>query len=282
MIASLDSSFDAPTLAQARAAKAAGIGFWWGYLATRPNVGLAAPWPELAFSNVLEGGLGCGAFVSGWDDPVALRELAQAWRIPLLALDDEDGIRPLSQPDWRPAFLQALGGGHYGLLGRLTLPAQFRIAALYPPGGCTGATWPTSPAPAGPHGWQCQGTHTEFGLSVDRSALDDWFGGQTMLDPTDGIVQEFRYALRRLTGATFDGQNVNASFDSNGTPTYTHQPNWPFWLAAQFGAEQTAEAQALTAITALQTALGQVQVPAADLQPLKDELDRIEAALRSA
>jgi len=180
MIWSLDSSVDRPTPAQAQAARTAGIGMWWGYLATKPDVGLLAPWTQADFAVVLEAGLDVGAFVSGWDDPVALRQLAAAWGIPFLALDDEDGIRPLTSPDWRPAFLQASGAGLYGLLERHTIAAPFRIVAAYPAGGCTGATWSTSPAPPEPHGWQCQGTHTEFGLSVDRSALDDWFGGQTM------------------------------------------------------------------------------------------------------
>lgn len=205
MIWSLDSSSDAPSLDQARAAKAAGIGFWWGYLATKPDVGLEAPWSELAFWNVLQAGLGCGAFVSGWDDPGALRQLAQVWGIHLLALDDEDGIRPLTQPDWRPAFLAAAGAGHYGLQERLTIPAPFRIAALYPAGGCTGATWPTSPPPAMPHGWQCQGTHTEFGRSVDRAALDDWFGGDTVDQATFDALVAANPALSRLNVAIVTG-----------------------------------------------------------------------------
>lgn len=251
MIPSLDSSFDAPTLTQARAAKAAGIGFWWGYLATRPNVGLAAPWSELAFWNVLEAGLGCGAFVSGWDDPVALRELAQAWGIPLLALDDEDGIRLLSQPDWRPPFLQALGGGHYGLLARLTLPAQFRIAALYPPGGCTGATWPTPDPPPGPHGWQCQGTHTEFGLSVDRSALDDWFGG-------DMFTDDDRKLLYRTLSLLADGKQ---SF-SDGAPV---PDDWPEFTP--------------TMLTRILTAVQQLQQPTVDPSALAAALATDQAFL---
>lgn len=156
-------------------------------------MGLFAPWDRASFAVVQAAGLPCGAFVSGWDDPAALRQLADAWGIPLLALDDEDAIRPLTNPDWRPAFLAASGAGLYGLLERHTIAAPFHIAALYPAGGCSGATWPTSPAPAAPHGWQCQGTHTEIGLSVDRAALDDWFGGQTMqiqLDPADPLVQQ--------------------------------------------------------------------------------------------
>lgn len=184
MIRGLDSSFDAPTLDQARAAKAAGVGIWWGYLATVQRAGafhLAAPWSELAFWNVLQAGLRAGAFVSGWDDPVALRELGGRWGVPLLALDDEDGIRDLSAPgvaDWRPPFLGALGGGLYGLRARHNIAAPFHIVARYP-GGDPQASWDpdAGPRPPTPCGWQSRGTHTEFGLSVDSGWYDDSFAG---------------------------------------------------------------------------------------------------------
>lgn len=260
MIWSLDSSFDAPTLAQAQAAKAAGIGFWWGYLATKPNVGLAAPWSELAFWNVRQAGLGCGAFVSGWDDPVALRTLATSWGIPLLALDDEDGIRPLTSPDWRPPFLSALGGGHYGNVARLTLPAQFRIMANYPTGGCTGATWLGSPPPM-PHGWQCRGTHTEFGLSVDRSVMDDWFGGEIVDQATFDALVAANPILARLNVALVTG------VEDPGNKT-------------QFEKVVEAYLEGIPgSFTALQQAVSGLSGSTTSLQPVLDALATLQASL---
>lgn len=274
MIWAFDSSFDAPSLAQAQAAKAAGIGFWWGYLATRAGVGLAAPWPRMAFWNVQQAGLGCGAMVSGWDDPVALRQLADSWGIPLLALDDEDGIRRLSTPDWRPAFLAAAGAGHYGLQERLTIRAPFRIAALYPRGGCTGATWPTSTPPAGPHGWQCQGTHTELGLSVDRSALDDWFRG-------DGMTTDEQRAFVRLVYIAAGDREPEseqalegalADLQSKGAETFVTD----YVDAGEFQARMAALAQLVADYRAGK--LG--GAPASDLPKVADALDAAAAQLR--
>lgn len=176
MIACLDSSFDAPTEAAALAARAAGIRVWAGYLATMPGVGLAAPWTELAFFNARRCGSTPIAFVSGRDDPAAVRRLAAAWRV-RACLDVEDGIRP--DGPWVPGWLETSGAGLYGL-GRVhrARRAAFHIVARYP-GSDPGATWePQTPRPPGPCGWQWQGTHTEFGHTVDRSWLDDWFDDQ--------------------------------------------------------------------------------------------------------
>lgn len=180
MIDALDSSFDRPTAAQVAQAKAAGIGWWFGYLATQQAPGsfnLASPWDRASFQVVQDGGLRAGAFCSGWDDPAALRQLATEWGLVCL-LDHEWAIRP--DGPWVQPWLDASGFGLYAVLSLQGYRAPCRIAAEYPVDGCTGATWPTSPAPSEPHGWQCQGTHTEFGLSVDRSVLDDRFGGETM------------------------------------------------------------------------------------------------------
>jgi hypothetical protein len=264
VIWALDSSFDAPTLAQAQEARAAGVGFWWGYLATVQEPGafnLAAPWSRQAFSNVQQAGLGCGAFVSGLDDPTALRQLAGEWGISLLALDDEDAIRPLTEPDWRPAFLAASGAGLYGLLERHTISAPFRIAALYPAGGCSGATWPTSPAPPEPHGWQCQGTHTEFGLSVDRSALDDWFGGHMTQEEHDALME-----CLRLCNAIY--WEVVSGYDSDPTgPT----PPARYGQLKDFPAVVNGVAQTQQLLSTIATG---------SLTPdLKSELDAIKASV---
>lgn len=203
MIATVDSSIVRPTLAQAEQANAAGIGMWWGYLATQQAPGsfnLVAPWSQADFDVVLQVFGRAGAFVSGLDDPLALKQLAAAWGIALLALDDEDAIRALTVPDWRPAFLQASAAGLYGVLGRHDIAAPFRIVAGYP-GTDPAATWPTSPPPAEPHGWQWAGTHTEFGLSVDRSWLDDWFGGTDMTDEEHAWLQDIHTGMGTLVSS---------------------------------------------------------------------------------
>jgi len=259
VIWALDSSFDMPTLAQAREARAAGVGFWWGYLATVQVPGafnLAAPWSQQAFSNVVQAGLGCGAFVSGLDDPVGLRQLAQAWGIPLIALDDEDAIRPLTVPDWRPAFLAASGAGLYGLLERHTIAAPFRIAALYPAGGCPGATWPTSPPPAEPHGWQCQGTHTEFGLSVDRSALDDWFGGHMTQEEHDALLN-----IQRIVTANY--YQITTGYDDPQQTRHGMLKDFPAVVAGVAAIQQQLAALASGSLT----------------PDLKSELDAIKASV---
>lgn len=280
MIWALDSSLDRPTSAQAAAAYAAGIRAWGGYLATDQAPGafnLVAPWDRGSFQVVQAAGLKTFAFCSGLDDPSSLRQLAAEWGV-LLLLDDEDGIRPLTQPDWRPAFLAASGAGLYGVLERQNIPAPFRIAALYPDGGCPGATWPTSAAPAEPHGWQCQGTHTEFGLSVDRSALDDWFGGE-MLDPNDPIVQ-------RLLQHTNTAASILALGVDTDPATFQALPNNPRWLADQVnqltGFSPGIGQQVQEELAAIQQELATLSaqgVPPANLQPLQDAVARLSAHL---
>jgi hypothetical protein len=175
VIAALDSSFSAPSADAARAAAAAGVRVWCGYIATRSNVGLAAPWPRGAFENArLCGGMPI-AYCSGRDDPGAVRNLAAAWSV-RPCLDVEAGIR--DNGPWVQDWLNASGAGLYGLAavhgGRA---AAFHVIARYP-GRDPRATWPADVArPSGPVGWQWQGSHSEFGCTVDRSWLDDWFGG---------------------------------------------------------------------------------------------------------
>lgn len=177
MIGGLDSSFDAPSAAQADQARVAGVGLWNGYLATRPGVGLAAPWTELAFANARRCGGTPIAFCSGWDDPVAVRAQAAAWNV-RACLDDEPGIRGDGYD--RQAWCDAAGAGIYGLRAVHGVRAAFHVIARYP-GFDPGASWDgTRPADGAPCGWQWQGTHTEFGRSVDRGWYDDWFGGDTV------------------------------------------------------------------------------------------------------
>lgn len=231
MKAALDSSYDRPSPAQAAAARQAGVRMWWGYLATDQRPGsfnLAAPWRRADFDVVRQAGLGAGAFVSGWDDPDALRRLGAAWGISALALDDEAAIRGRTMPDWRPTFLARLGGGLYGGQAAHDIAAPFHIAALYPAGGCPGATWPPGwSRPATPCGWQCQGTHTELGLSVDRMVLDDAIGGRDVIDlQNDPVARDWNQKISDMwamlqSGAPFASSQWKdpATFTGDTWPT---------------------------------------------------------------
>lgn len=181
MIAGLDSSFDAPALATARAAQAAGVPLWSGYLGTRGGLGLAVIWQRWQFDIARLCGATPLGFCSGWDDPAGVRQLGQEWSV-RPCLDVESGIRP--DGPWVQGWLGTSGAGLYGGSavhdGRR---AAFHVLAAYP-GFDPGATWSRALArPSGPVGWQWQGSHPEFGRQVDRGWYDDWFGGGQAGDP---------------------------------------------------------------------------------------------------
>jgi len=190
MLPSLDSATP-PTPAQAAAAQAAGIKMWCVYLATKPGVGLLRPWTNAEIEVVRVINPRPIAFYSGWDDPVAIK--AAATRLNLRpCLDDESGIRP--EGPWVQPNLDAVGGGLYGTSGvHVGRRAGFHIAAWYIAND-PGRTWPTNwPTPAAPCGWQWRNSHNEFGVTVDRSWLDDWFGGATMTlsQKYDAVIKAF-------------------------------------------------------------------------------------------
>ena len=180
MIAGLDSSFDAPTLAQAREAYASGVRIWGGYLGSRDGLGLAVRWNRMSFWNVQQAGIVAVGFCSGYDDPDWIRTTATEWGI-LACVDVENGIR--DDGAWVSGFVQRARCGLYGSMsthyqtgepdGR---GAAFNILAWYP-GYDPRSTWfdAIELRPSGPAGWQWQGTHTELGLGVDRGWYDDWF-----------------------------------------------------------------------------------------------------------
>lgn len=181
-----DSSFSAPTLAQAQAAYAAGVRVWGGYFGSRDGLGLAVRWNRMSFWNLQEAGIVPIGFCSGRDDPDWIRVTAAEWGI-LSCVDVETGIR-IDGP-WVRGWVQRAGSGLYGLasvhyqagepIGR---DALFNVVARYPKGGCGGGlTWDpvAGPRPPAPCGWQCQGSHPEFGLIVDSANYDDAFA--TML-----------------------------------------------------------------------------------------------------
>src|ERR1051326_5410649 len=173
MIAGLDSASE-PSAAQANAAKAHGVRLWSGYIATQASVGLYHPWPRSAFENARLCGGKPIAYASGWDDPVACKRLAAAWNV-RLCLDIEGGIR--GDGSWAQAWLDQSGAGVYGNAPVHRLRAPFHILAAYP-GFDPKATWsPRLAHPSTPCGWQWQGTHSEFGIGVDRGWFDDFFLG---------------------------------------------------------------------------------------------------------
>lgn len=194
MIEGLDSATP-PTNAQARAAAAAGVRLWNGYLSTAafaPSIpfphsayGLYNCWTQSGFEAARLCGSTPIAYCSGWDSPGALKALAAAWNV-RLCLDVESGIRP--DGPWVQPWVAAAGSGLYGNapvhVGRT---AAFHVLAAYPTSGDpTGATWNATPKPAEACGWQWVGTHTEFGLGVDRGDYDDWFAGK--YGPQPGVL----------------------------------------------------------------------------------------------
>ena len=173
MIRWADSAYP-PTDAELQQAKAAGLGGWAGYFKFG-NDGVLNGWADSDFKRVLAAGLRTLAYCSGFADPAACKTRAAALGIPT-ALDDEGGMRP--DGPWVPAWLAASGAGLYGnqpvFPGRT---AAFYILADYP-GYNPNATWATwFPHPSGPLGWQWQGTHNQFGASVDSSWFDDAIAG---------------------------------------------------------------------------------------------------------
>jgi hypothetical protein len=181
MILGLDSSFTLPDDAGLRQAKAEGVGLWAGYLATRGGVNLGAPWPKSNFDRIKAAGMATMAYVSGYDDPAACKALAASWGIRII-LDVENGIR--GDGSWVSGWLATSEAGLYGNPPVFTRQAPFYVMAAYPGGASPQATWQGTP-PAGPHGWQSEGTHSAYGASVDSGYYDDWFAQGDDMTPDE-------------------------------------------------------------------------------------------------
>ncbi len=278
MIAALDSSYDAPSPAQADAARAAGVGVWCGYLATRPNVGLAHVWTRDDFEAARRcGGTPLG-FCSGHDDPVAVRELAAAWNV-RPCLDVEPGIR--TDGSWVDGWLAASGAGLYGPLEVHHHAAAFHIAALYP-GFDPSLPWPVSaPVVTTPRGWQWQGTHSEFGRSVDRLWLDDWFGGPDMaIDPAQ---------LDRIEQSVSDQWGMQAWGSGPKTNQVTYWKTALDLIVAHLGQDDAALAALGVKLDAVFGGLGELKAalggapPATEReQAILDIVTRMEGAFKQA
>jgi len=194
MKAWLDSSIQLPNDAGLRAAKTAGIDGWAGYMSTKDHVGLYSSWPKDHFDRIRAAGMRTMAYVSGWDDPVALRGQAEAWRVPI-CLDVEDGIRGLGL--WTQLFLNLSKAGLYGNQNvHNSCYAPFRI--LYGTYGFDPkTTWRGNP-PSEPHGFQWWNSHTEFGVSVDRCWFDDSIGNIAVSIGAIDMNDSVKRALVRL------------------------------------------------------------------------------------
>lgn len=209
VVIGLDSSASKPTVAQLQQAYAAGVRCWAMYMATKPaaDVNLYSVATKADFDRVKAAGMGTFAFVSGWDDPVALKAQAANWGV-ATCLDDEGGIR--ASGSWVQPFLDALGGGHYGSIANTTVEtsrAAFKIAAEYPGGNPPQQSWPPGYTPPGvPHGWQCLPTHQEFGCTVDRGYYDSYFAtlSRPAPDPIGGPIymgdQPYRMTIQIRAG----------------------------------------------------------------------------------
>lgn len=184
----LDSAYP-PNAAQVAGAKAAGITGWSGYFA---GLNILHGWSQADFDLVKAGGLATFAYCSGWSDPAAMKAQSIAWQVPI-CLDCETAIR--GDGPWVQPWLDASGSGLYGNYGVFPgKTAAFYVLAAYLSSGNPGAAswWNATPQPAGPCGWQWVGTHSEFGISVDSSWMDDWFAaiGVDMTPEQDALLRQ--------------------------------------------------------------------------------------------
>lgn len=250
----VDSSTSLPDAAGLLAAREAGLYGWCGYLASKAGVKLYAPWPKEHFDRVRAAGLRTGAYVSGWDDPVAVAALAADWGIDLLILDVEARIR--GDGTWVPGWLSAAGAGLYGASsvhsGRT---AVCHVLADYPGGADPQATWPSwLSRPAGPCGWQWHGSTGFYGATVDLAWFDDAIGGTDEM--TQAEVDEIKGNLIAVVNAL-------------------HRGNTPIWDVVTAAMNNSANAvNALsdlkTEVDALKAALSAVQAgtPVAHTHPI--------------
>jgi hypothetical protein len=261
VIGGLDSSFDAPTAAEADAARAAGVRMWSGYLALPGGGrGLASPWSPAGFANARRCGAPPLAFCSGWDDPGQLRAAAAALGV-RLCLDIEENIRDLG--DWAQPWLDASGAGVYGRAEVHALRAAFHVLAAYP-GSDPAATWSGAPPADGtPTGWQWHGSHGEFGCQVDRGWYDDWFAGEDMDDPTliamHHVIQDSLFGFIDPTGQQAFLDAIHA-----GVPMNSIWDGWQALPAAAAWSEAKARALANSGVDLSQLAT--------DLQRIIDDL----------
>ncbi len=289
MIAALDSSYDAPSAEQADAARAAGVRVWCGYLGLPGGGrGLAHVWTRADFENARRCGGPPIGFCSGWDDPTRIRALAAEWNV-RAGLDDEPGIR--GDGFNRQAWCDAAGAGIYGAAGVHGVVAPFHIVADYPcapPQGCDpGTTWRSGLArPTGALGRQWQGTHTEFGRSVDRSWLDDWFatGGPIVIDPNDPTIKTIESKVDQALNFLYFGGDGNWPGVPFVTSALKALQGDDQALADQLATLGTQVALTRPQLDAIAAAVGKLQASGSGTltEAQQAELDAIKAAVDAA
>jgi hypothetical protein len=112
---------------------------------------------------------------------------------------------------WLQPFLDASGAGLYANPPYHGYAAAFHILADYP-GVDPSATW-LNLRPTTPCGWQWEGTHTEFGVGVDRGWYDDWFRG-TFGPGGNSLVGEDMLFLRDATAGNIYWTTATQGFRS--------------------------------------------------------------------
>jgi hypothetical protein len=194
MIAGVDSAYP-PSDASLTLAYSSGVRLWAGYFAG-PNI--LNGWSQADFDRVKSHGLNTIAFCSGLSDPVAMKNQSTIWGVPI-CLDVEGLIR--GDGVWVQGWLDSSGSGLYGNAGVFNnRSAAFYIMANYP-GIDPGATWPSIYArPNGLCGWQWQGSHTAFGVTVDSAWYDDGF--QQTFGPGGGTLDNMAIADQILAAVT--------------------------------------------------------------------------------
>lgn len=196
-----------PKVAQLKAAKAAGVQGWNGYLASGPNEDILEPWTEADFELVLSVLRYTMGYVSGLDDPAWLKATAKAWGIPI-SLDDENGVR--GDGAWTDPFLAASGAGLYGgsavQKAHLTHAHPFYVFSEYPASGNPSqGNWPPGfAAPPQRKGWQYSDKGNLGGLEVDLSIFDEAIYGAVAPVEEDDMGQLVVAAVVNPNGVAAD------------------------------------------------------------------------------
>lgn len=217
LLAGKDSAY-APTDAQLDAFYAAGVRVFGGYIKLG-NDGIYHGWTAADFARVKAHGMVAVAYMSGWDDPTQARAVATSWGVSVVIVDIENGIRP--DGTWVQGWLNTAHAGEYG-----NAAVHHYTATIHEDAGYFGydpkASWPAWIArPAGVCGWQWQGSHGEFGLTVDSAWWDDSIAGALAGDSAHSIggseiTPQLANVLIRLSYFQIRG----------GEPSPTELNNW--------------------------------------------------------
>jgi hypothetical protein len=185
-------SLSEPNPDQARAAKAAGVAAWFGYVGGPEAAGV---WDGIGFTMVRNVGLTAGGFWVGLGDPQQALRAAQAAGLlsgSVIGHDVETAASVAGLSDAVAASFSAAlrSGGYRPVLYGLPAICAARGAhydAVWVAGGPSYRTG--TPVQTDPRGlvsisqnqaWQWYATHDFHGIGVDESIADDWFAGEDM------------------------------------------------------------------------------------------------------